>query len=200
MYVAYPEAINEFGLRGAWKTGPVSFEVCWVVNHWLKKGWDIDYIIDQSLKWHITSFNAKSSPIPEQWQPNVERWLKKMGYRFAVRRVMYSGQINTGESLHIKCWWENLGVAPIYHKYPLAFRLKGGNISYILKSGADITSWLPGDIIFKEDFALPENAVSGNYMLQAAIIGRSGDEPAIKLANGARGSDGWHDIGGVVIK
>ncbi len=32
------------------------------------KGWDIDYIIDQSLKWHISSFNAKSSAVPAEWK------------------------------------------------------------------------------------------------------------------------------------
>jgi len=200
MYVAYPESITEHGLTDAWKTGPVSFEVCWVVQHWLNKGWDIDYIIDQSLKWHISSFNAKSSPIPEQWQPNVERWLKKMGYRFAIRRVMYSEQVHAGGTLHIKSWWENLGVAPIYYRYPLAFRLKGDRNSYILKAKSDITKWLPGDIIFTEDLALPQNAAEGNYMLQTAIIGRFDDNPAIKLANSERDSDGWYDIGTVAVK
>ena len=200
MYVAYPESITEHGLTDAWKTGPVSFEVCWVVQHWLNKGWDIDYIIDQSLKWHISSFNAKSSPIPEQWQPNVERWLKKMGYRFAIRRVMYSEQVHAGGTLHIKSWWENLGVAPIYYRYPLAFRLKGDRNSYILKAKSDITKWLPGDIIFTEDLALPQNAAEGNYMLQTAIIGRFDDNPAIKLANSERDSDGWYDVGTVAVK
>jgi hypothetical protein len=200
MYVAYPETITEFGLTDAWKTGPVSFEVCWVVQHWLDKGWDIDYIIDQSLKWHITSFNAKSSPIPEKWRTNVERWLKKMGYRFAVRRVMYSGQVRAGENLHIKSWWENLGVAPIYHRYPLAFRLKNENNSYIIKTGVDITDWLPGDIVFTEDLKVPQNAAAGDYMLQTAITGRFDDNPAIKLASEGRGSDGWHDVGKVIVK
>jgi len=198
MYSIYPQSITEFGLTDSWKTGPVSFEVCWVVNHWLNKGWDIDYIIDQSLKWHITSFNAKSSPIPEKWRPNVERWLKKMGYRFAVRRVMYSEQARAGGSLHIKCWWENLGVAPIYHRYPLAFRLKGEKCGYILKSSEDITTWLPGDIIFTEDLPLAD-IPAGDYMLQTAIVGRDSDVPAIKLANEGRGPDGWHDIGRVVL-
>jgi len=199
MYVAYPEQINEFGLADVWKTGPVSFEVCWVVQHWLDKGWDIDYIIDQSLKWHITSFNAKSSPIPEIWKPNVERWLKKMGYRFAIRRARYSGQVKKSGRLHIKSWFENLGVAPIYHRYPLAFRLKSEKSGYILKSNTDITKWLPGDIIFSEDFTLPENIDTGNYMLQIAITGRFDDNPAIKLANEGRNPDGWHDIGNVDV-
>jgi len=206
MYVAYPENITEYGLTDAWKTGPVSFEVCWVVQHWLNKGWDIDYIIDQSLKWHITSFNAKSSPIPKEWQPNVERWLKKMGYRFAMRRVRYNGQVGAGGCISVKSWWENLGVAPIYHRYPLAFRLKaldginGERSNYILKTEIDITKWLPGDIVFSEDLTVPINAANGNYMLQTAITGRFDDNPAIKLANGGRDSDGWYDIGAVVIQ
>jgi len=201
MYTIYPENITEFGLSDAWKTGPVSFEVCWVVQRWLNKGWDIDYIIDQSLKWHISSFNAKSSPIPEIWRPNVERWLKKMGYRFAVRRVRYSGQVKPGEKLHIKSWWENLGVAPIYYKYPLAFRLKSENdsYSYIFKSDADITTWLPGDIVFTENFVIPADIAAGGYMLQTAITGRFDDSPAIKLANEGRNSDGWHDIGVISV-
>ncbi len=64
----YPQAIINFGMRDAWKKAPVSLEVCWVIQHWKDQGWDIDYIIDQSLKWHISSFNAKSSPVPEQWR------------------------------------------------------------------------------------------------------------------------------------
>lgn len=199
MYVAYPESITEFGLSDAWKTGPVSFEVCWVVQYWLDKGWDIDYIIDQSLKWHITSFNAKSSPIPEIWKPNVERWLKKMGYRFSVRRVMYGARLQADKILHIKSWWENLGVAPIYHKYPLAFRLKGENADYILKSKADITKWLPGDIVFTEDLPVPQNAAPGPYILQLAITGNSDGIPAVKLASEGRNPDGWHDVGPITI-
>ena len=113
--------------------------------------------------------------------------------------MRYSGQVKPGGRLNIKAWCENLGVAPIYYKYPLAFRLKGEKNNYILKSDVDITKWLPGDIVFTEDFALPNDIVSGNYMLQAAITGRSDDNPAIKLANTGRNPDGWHDIGMVAV-
>jgi hypothetical protein len=199
MYVCYPESIFEFGLTDSWKTGPVSFEVCWVVQRWLEKGWDIDYIIDQSLKWHISSFNAKSSPIPKKWEANVDRWLKKMGYRFALRRVRYRSNLKAGGKADFKVWIENLGVAPIYYQYPFAFRLKGADKSYVLKSNADLTKWLPGDIILSEEFALPADMIAGNYMLQAAMVGRSGDKPAIKFANEICDADGWYDINEVVI-
>ena len=89
----YPEGIINFGMQDAWKKAPVSLEVCWVRQHWKDKGWDVDYIIDQSLKWHISSFNAKSSPVPEEWWPQVNRWLKKMGYRFVLRKFTYPAVI-----------------------------------------------------------------------------------------------------------
>ena len=65
----YPEDIVNFGVQNAWQKAPVSFEVCWVLQRWKNEGWNIDYIIDQSLKWHISSFNAKSSAVPAAWRP-----------------------------------------------------------------------------------------------------------------------------------
>jgi hypothetical protein len=50
MYDYYPQQIILCGFQDAWMKAPVSMEVCWVVQHWLDMGWDIDYIIDQSLK------------------------------------------------------------------------------------------------------------------------------------------------------
>jgi hypothetical protein len=94
----YPEAIVNFGMADAWKKAPVTFEVCWVMQQWLNKGWDVDYIIDQSLKWHISSFNGKSSAVPEQWRPQVDRWLKSMGYRYVLRRFTYQTPARTGET------------------------------------------------------------------------------------------------------
>ena len=79
MLDCYPEAIINCGMKDAWQKAPVSFEVCWVMKFWKNKGWDIDYIIDQSLKWHISSFNGKSSAVPGEWWPQVNRWLKKDG-------------------------------------------------------------------------------------------------------------------------
>ena len=111
MQDCYPEAIVNFGMRDAWKKAPVSFEACWVMQHWLDKGWDVNYIIDQSLKWHISSFNAKSSAVPEQSWPAVNRWLKKMGYRFVLRKFTYDSIIPPQGQIAFTTWWENKGVA-----------------------------------------------------------------------------------------
>ncbi len=92
----YPQNIIYFGMQDAWKKAPVTLEVCWVMQHWKNKGWDVDYIIDQSLKWHISSFNAKSSAVPDEWWPQVNRWLKRMGYRFVLRKFTYPATVQPG--------------------------------------------------------------------------------------------------------
>ncbi len=56
---------------------------------------EVRFIIDESLKWHISSFNNKSSGIPAEWWPEINRWLKKMGYRFVLRKFTYPGDGKT---------------------------------------------------------------------------------------------------------
>ncbi len=131
MYDYYPRAIVNDGMSDAWKTAPVTFEICGTCGYWKKnEGYtkkDVQYIIDQSLKWHISSFNAKSAPVPEEWEPLMDEWLKKMGYRFVLRRLAYPDTVRVNGKLPFETWWENKGVAPIYRYYTLAVRLKKGS-------------------------------------------------------------------------
>ena len=91
----------------------MSLEVCWVMQHWKDMGWDIDYIIDQSLKWHISSFNGKSSAVPKEWWPQVDRWLKKMGYRFVLRKFTYPEIVKGGGKLEFTSWWRTKERLPV---------------------------------------------------------------------------------------
>jgi hypothetical protein len=191
----YPQAIINFGMKDAWKKAPVSLEVCWVMQHWKDKGWDVDYIIDQSLKWHISSFNAKSSPVPDEWRPQVDRWLKRMGYRFALRKFTYPEKVKPGGSMSFTSWWENKGVAPCYRPFRLAFRLNGSKGKVVLVSDADIRSWLPGDNLYDSAVAIPVDTATGQYDLQIGLLDERTDEPRIKLAIEGRQDDGWYDLG-----
>lgn len=175
-----------------WKKAPIAFEVCWVLEHWLSQGWDIDYIIEQSLKWHITSFNAKSAPVPPVWKDKVEDWIKRMGYRYAVRRVDYPTEAEPGDCLHFSMWIENRGVAPIYHSYPFTIRLRSEQGVYDFETDADITSWLPGDILWDGTITLPEDIPAGDYILEAGI--RKGNDQVL-LATDSECTDGFSRIG-----
>ncbi|MBK7713720.1 MAG: DUF4832 domain-containing protein [Bacteroidales bacterium] len=121
MYDFYPREIINCNVQDDWKKSPLSFEICGTFLNWRdeqKYGREqVKYIFDQSLKWHISSFNAKSSPVPSEWQDLVDDWLKKMGYRFVLRRFTCPENVKLNEKLSFTTWWENKGVAPCYKDF-----------------------------------------------------------------------------------
>jgi hypothetical protein len=194
----YPQGIINFGMRDAWKEAPVSFEVCWVMGKWRNEGWDVDQIIDESLKWHISSFNAKSSAVPKEWEPNVERWLKKMGYRLVLRKFTYPKTVEPNGPVPFTSWWENKGVAPCYKPFRLALRIRDPRNQKILLTDADITSWLPGDNLYDGRAYAPGELAPGEYGLDLAIVNDM-YEPKVRLAIEGRLEDGWYSLGRIQV-
>ncbi len=195
----YPLQIIRTGMADAWKKAPVSLEVCWVMQHWKDVGWDADYIIEQSLKWHISSFNAKSSPVPAEWESKVNAWINRMGYRLSLRRIGYPATVRRNQRFAVESWWENTGVAPCYRKYPLVIRLTNAQYEARFQTEADIRDWLPGDSLHDASFFIPAEMPAGTYEVQAALVDARTGTPAIKLANTGRQSDGWYTLGPVDV-
>ena len=203
MYRYYPQGIINFGMKDAWKKAPVSLEICGTLKSWKEKqGYnadDVDYIIDETLKWHISSFNAKSSGVPEEWWPQINRWLKKMGYRFVLRSFAYPEFVAPNQKLHFKSWWENTGVAPCYKKFLLAIRLTNETSSEVMITDADITTWFPGDNVYDNAVFVPLDMSPGDYDLQIGMIDPQSHEPKVKLAIEGMDQDGWYTIGNIKI-
>jgi len=61
----------------------------WNRSEWKRDHFDLNYILEQALRWHVTSVNLKSSPIPADWKADFETFQKKIGYRFLLRRLEY---------------------------------------------------------------------------------------------------------------
>jgi hypothetical protein len=196
----YPESIIEDGLQNAWKTAPVSMEACWVMQHWQDKGWDIPYIMAQAIKWHVSSFNAKSSAVPKNLWPEVNNWLKQMGYRYALRRFTYPSVVGPSRKLAFTSWWENHGDAPCYRKYPFAIRLSNGKRTAVMLTGADIRTWLPGDNLYNNSVFVPANLPDGEYTLSVAIVDPATRKPRIKLAIQGAGPEGWYPLGKIEVR
>jgi len=199
MFDMYPQRIIAHGLQDAWKTAPVSFESCWVMEEWKARGFDLDYIIEQSLKWHISSFNNKSGAVPPEWRPKVDQWLKRMGYRFVLRKFTYPATVAARGRLAFTSWWENKGVAPCYKPLTLALRLKGPR-TVVLATGADVRTWLPGDAIYDGALFLPEAMPAGDYELGIALVDPQTREPKVKLAIEGLQPNGWYGLGPVKVQ
>ncbi len=200
----YPRDIVRSGMSEAWKKAPVTLEICGTFSGWLEKQKytreTVEYSFEQALKWHISSFNAKSSPVPEVWKPLVDKWLNKMGYRFVLRRFTYPSVVTAEGQLPVTTWWENKGVAPVYREYKFAVRLNNSERTEILSTSANILTWLPGDIVHDEKLYIPNNMPAGIYNLEVAIVSPVSFEPKIKLAIEGVNTDGWYPMGKIEVR
>lgn len=191
----YPLKFGE--LEDFWKSAPISFESYWWLTEWKRQGWDIDEIIEQTLKWHISSFNPKSLPIPYEWQEKIEKWLNKMGYHFLVDEVCYPEKISRNDKLYLNLIIDNVGVAPIYRKLPLYIKLKGEN-EYIIKTDADITKWMPGKSDEQLHIHLPENIKKGQYDIEISVF--SDTVKFMYFATDAPFDEGYYKVGEIEIE
>jgi hypothetical protein len=195
----YPQQIVRTGIQNVWQRHPVSLETCGTPSSWKKNGYDVSYILDQALRWHITSLNVKSSPIPAEWKPQFEEFQKKMGYRFVLRRLEYPKSVKAASMMPIHMWWLNAGVAPIYREYQLAVELRSTTGSALIRIPATLKEWLPGDAVVDRSVYVPENLAPGTYSFRVAMLDPDTRQPAIRLGNEGRQSDGWYDMGTITI-
>ncbi|MFH1336703.1 MAG: DUF4832 domain-containing protein [Candidatus Zixiibacteriota bacterium] len=196
----YPMRISGTGATDAWKTAPVVFEVGRTFARHLESGWDIDNTIAEALRWHVSSVNAKSSAIPAGWMPKFEEFIKRMGYRFELRKMEYPAKVRAGSMMPIQMWWVNGGVAPIYRRHDLVLQLWNQETSGMITIDTDITKWLPGDDIVIEDRFCVPNLAPGTYRVRIGLLDLYSGRPAIKFPLKGRTDDNWHDLGEIQIE
>jgi len=200
MLDVYPEQVARTGIEDVWKQRPVSLETCGTPAGWARDGFDVTYILNQALRWHVTSVNVKSSAIPPQWHAQFDDFEKRMGYRFVLRRLEYPKAITAGSMMPVHMWWLNAGVAPIYRDYWLAVQLQSGNKEAVLRVPADVKKWLPGDAVVDDSLYIPGDLAAGTYRLRVALLDPRTGNPAIRLAIEGRQPDGWYDLGSIVVE
>lgn len=200
MLEIYPQQIVRAGIQDVWQSRPVSLETCDTPSGWRKDGYDVDYILDQALRWHVSTVNVKSSPIPPEWQANFERFQKQMGYRFILRRLEYPRAVAPGGMMPVHMWWLNAGVAPVYKDYPLVIELRSEQASTVIHVPVDTRKWLPGDAVFDGTLYVPATLPAGKYDFRVAMIDPFTQQPAIRLGNEGRGADGWYSMGSITLQ
>ncbi len=210
MYDCYPEAVVKAGAQEAWKTAPVHFETCWVPMHWYRQGFDIDFILQQGLKYHGTYFMPKYTRLPEPWMDKLAAFCRKLGYRFVLRQAAFDSAVEKGGAFRFQCWIENVGVAPIYRRYDFALRLRQGQREAVLPlKHVDIRTWLPGDVWLDEQIAVPaylpeagrpEGFSPGWAELSAGLIDPITREAKVSFAVQQRYSDRWAPLAGIEIR
>lgn len=188
-YGILPPKVEKMG--EIWKKGHVSFESYWWLGEWKRQGWDIDKIFEMLLSWHVSTFNAKSLPIPWEWKEKVDAFTAKAGYHFAIEEIDYPETAKRGESYKFSIIISNVGVAPVYHRLPLYFRLKKKNILREFKTDIDIREWIQGKYEETVTLKIPASLPKGAYELQIGIGGNG--EPSVVFATDAE-QDGDYSV------
>jgi hypothetical protein len=198
----YPQQIQKAGLQDVWKRAPVAFETCWDMRKWKEEGWDIDYIFDWALAQHASYVNNKSAPLPDGVRPQVEKLLRRLGYRFVLRSLRHFGAVQRGGGLAVEMAWENVGVAPCYADYAPAVSLvsAGGERAWTGVLDSSTRAWLPGTVSVRGELPLPAALAPGDYALEVAVVERDGTQPAVRLAIEGRAASGWYPLSRVSIR
>ncbi len=218
----YPLYIREAGIQDVWKTAPVAWETCWDMRKWVSEGWPLRYIFNYALACHASYINNKSAPLPqaENVRPEVERFLRRLGYRLVLKELTHPSQVAPGAKLKLVMKWQNTGSAPCYKPYRLAYRLAGANgPAFHVIGETPVNRWLPGSVpLFTESFmkeppdlppgdvhsvehvlTLPETLSDGDYNLSIAVVDATTGQPAVRLGIQGRADDGWYPVSKVRV-
>jgi Domain of unknown function (DUF4832)/Beta-galactosidase len=200
MLEIYPQQVVRAGIQNVWQRNPVSLETCYTVAGWKERGYDMDYIIEQGLRWHVSTANIKSAPIPTEWKAKFDDFQKRMGYRFILRRLEYSKVVQPATMMPVHMWWLNAGVAPIYREYDLVMQLKSVKKSAEMRIPVDVRMWLPGDAVYDGTAYIPAELEDGEYKVRIAMLDPRTGNPAIRFANEGRQDDGWYSVGSLTVQ
>ncbi len=221
MRMAYPQLLPAADAVNAWKTAPVAWETCWDMRKWVDEGWSLRFIFNYALALHGSVINNKSAPLPDgpNVRAEVERFLRRLGYRLVLKEMKHAKDVKPGETLKLVMKWQNIGSAPCYQPYRLAYRLTKNKEQQIVVGNVTVDQWLPGEIeLFTEEFfkqpadlphgkvvdvtdtiQIPSNLSPGTYTLSLGVVGVEDAKPVVQLGIKGRSESGWYSLSTVNI-
>ena len=222
MRMAYPQLLPQADAIDVWKTAPVAWETCWDMRKWVNERWSLRFIFNYALALHGSVINNKSAALPqgEHVRGEVERFLRRLGYRLVICELKHAKQVTPSENLVLMMKCRNVGSAPCYRPYRLAYRLTNNQgDEHVAVSHVTVDTWLPGEIeLFTDEFfrqpadlppgklvdvadsmRIPDDLSPGNYTLAIAVVGEADSQPVVQLGIKGRSDDGWYPMSTVII-
>jgi Domain of unknown function (DUF4832) len=117
--------------------------------------------------------------------------------------MTHTAEARPSQKLSLRSQWENVGVAPIYREWPLAYRLRSAEDQVVAQwaSPTQLRRWLPGTQHEVEDeVTVPGDVPAGSYVLDVAILDQQGHGPFVDLAISGKRQDRWYPISTVSIR
>lgn len=191
------------------------------MRRWVKEGWSLRYIFNYALALHGSYINNKSAPLPEgpDVRPELERFLRRLGYRLVLKEMVHPAQARAGQPIRVTMRWQNMGSAPCYRPYRLAFRLAGPQgAQRVIVGKATVNRLMPGSVpvfsppfldsppdlppgpvtAIQETIALPADLSPGQYELAIGVVDDT-SQPVVQLGIRGRDSEGWYPLSRITI-
>jgi hypothetical protein len=191
MYDSYPRLVRSTWGRAAWEHAPVSFEWGQSLEYFIRKNHPVDFIVQQGLKYHGSFLMPRNLHAPEELRSPLLEFAKRMGYRLVLRQFQCDRHARPDDRFGYSLWIENVGVAPLYHHYPLAFRFTQGGRSVVALTPHDPRTWLPGDTWIDDQAHLPAGFTAGEVMIHVALVDAAAKTPRVRFAVEGAEDDGW---------
>ena len=200
MRSVYPQEIVRSGVQNVWQKRPVVLESCGTPAYWKQHGWDLDTILAQALRWHVSALNFKSTPLPPDQRGAFEAFLRRVGYRLELRQITYPRAVKAGGMMPVHMHWFNAGVAPPYRPWVVALSLSSPEESAEIRLPADVRTWLPDDAVIDARVYVPETLAPKRYHVRVALLDPRTGLPAVRLGIEGRKPDGWYELGWISVK
>jgi hypothetical protein len=198
----YKQQIAKTGAQDVWKTCAVAWESCWDVQKWVDEEWDVRAIYDYALDLHGSYENNKSKPLPAEARGETERFLKKLGYRLALRTVGHRSEVKPGEGMTVEMSWKNVGVAPPYRDWRIALQLVSTDGHAVAEAVTEtsVKGWLPGGRTARGTVLVPRDAAEQKCSLRVALVNPRTGKPAVRLATLAPEEGLWYRVSDVAVR
>jgi hypothetical protein len=137
-----------------------------------------------------------------------------------VKEMKHDAQVQAGGKLELLMKWQNIGSAPCYKPYRVAYRVSNANgFTRTLVGNVTVNRWLPGSIemftpeFFKEPkdlpsgeandvsdtVTLPTDLPAGKYILSVAVVESEAAVPVMRLGIKGRAEGGWYPLSKVEV-
>lgn len=146
---------------------------------------------------------------PREWLRENEQLAKELanraGYWYFVRSAVVPEFLTSGKPNYFNVVFINKGVAPAYHRYKVAVRLKGSSKSYtqVLES-ADNRKWMPGEFHAETQWLnIPKDLPPGQYDLEIGLYHERASAPRfleLPFSDAAISSGGFYKLTTLELK
>jgi hypothetical protein len=218
-------------LGDRWKHKPIAGEVAYNWGDYKQQPGDSpndtlrdpnhrEHLLD-TIRWlHANNLGwvANYDPSKPAVARGADEVQKAFGYRFLLKWVRYSSQVEPGGDLGVRFAVKNVGSSPLYYDWPVAVSLLHPETHELVWQDTfervNTRHWMPGDEWDKEadryrqpaqtyhesgKFMLPDDLKNGRYILAMAVLDPAGMVPSLRFATKNYFRGGWHPIGRIGV-